>query len=716
MRCEQCGSENRDGSKFCMVCGVEIVVPVDALPHKMKTTKKPYIIAATLVIAAVVLSVGIWTSLDRQKGSRYRSALENGQRYLQELDYDRAEASLWEAIAIEPNKTDAYIDLGLLYEESGEYDKSELVYQEMIAAMPTEEDGYLYLANLYTQQGREEEREEVLQAGEKATENETLREEVEKRAMDQVRVREGSKVKEQTEKKSSENVFEKYFEEELVPQYGMLDTTQYSYATEVIFPSLHGIVSMQIMNLDSDKDEEMLVVIKDEDEKEGIRLLVFEVENEKVVETGKLTQSEIFTVVNNYNWDSHLAFGEEIGVYIKEDTDKTYILAERIYALDGFFSTIVALEYEDEELKIAGDLHFRPFMGGTSQPISMFYSKHLPKQWEKYNHDDIAEGFFKDYAKSEDAICVYGMPIDAMYSDVIEEPHTQYFEDDEEVIEAFFECFGIERTTLIRDDETESNRYSIPDYYADDSVIKLTDMYRTIFSNYGALVKWTDYSMVEQEEVEQKTDILSELPRNERTRLHTFFSNFGEVSFDRFSKASYQDTDLIDFALYHEIHNYFDTDAIIDGKMKVSVSRVEEIVERFFGVEVVDHSLYSNNQRDFNYFKDGQYYAGFGDGNPTQWSQVTKFLDNGDGTYTAYYDVYLSHVSPLNLYEDITDWKLGAGVRVITKQEGLDPMKQDAWEECIYTYSCVAVVKPYEPTSTGEKRYQLLSLQEEGTN
>ena len=58
--------------------------------------------------------------------------IELADRYLDELDYDRAIAAYKEAIKIDPGQVDAYLGLAQAYEESGDIE----------AAIRILEDGY----------------------------------------------------------------------------------------------------------------------------------------------------------------------------------------------------------------------------------------------------------------------------------------------------------------------------------------------------------------------------------------------------------------------------------------------------------------------------------------------------------------------------------------------------------------------------------------------
>jgi len=203
-------------------------------------------------------------------------------------------------------------------------------------------------------------------------------------------------------------------------------------------------------------------------------------------------------------------------------------------------------------------------------------------------------------------------------------------------------------------------------------------------------------------------NMLADMSKAERTALHTFFSNFSEVGLREFNAGSYSVNELADFALWHHYRNNWSRFSYgEDGFMILSSGDVEQAANRYFGISDINHAAYTN---DWNYYRNGAYYLMGADGEPLSWSQVTSFADNGDGTFTARYDVYQSHAAPDNLYEDIADWRLG-GTVVITKDDP-NRLHGNVWEASVYAYSCTAVVALHE--YDGRQSYKLLSLAVDG--
>ncbi|MGL6201970.1 MAG: tetratricopeptide repeat protein [Lachnospiraceae bacterium] len=196
MRCNQCGAENTDDVKFCISCGAEIKVPEKNI--QKKKSYKILIIIGLFAAAAVVIMAGLF-GLQKKQEKQYADKLDEGQKYLQDLEYEKAEASFLEAIEIDPKQSDAYMELGLVYDDQDLFEKAELVYQAAteidpndgeahynlghaykeqekyeeaeesylaaIDLVPEKEEGYLDLAEIYNKQGRYEEEQELLEKG-----------------------------------------------------------------------------------------------------------------------------------------------------------------------------------------------------------------------------------------------------------------------------------------------------------------------------------------------------------------------------------------------------------------------------------------------------------------------------------------------------------------------------------------------------------------------
>jgi hypothetical protein len=254
--------------------------------------------------------------------------------------------------------------------------------------------------------------------------------------------------------------------------------------------------------------------------------------------------------------------------------------------------------------------------------------------------------------------------------------------------------------------------YYSPNNYTLDIMIRESDL--TIYS-----VELIDFSQTESisagepTAVPQSTEIFPAMSKAEHKALHTFFSNFSESRFDSFDINNYDEISLVSFAMsWNWINNngqYSDTKREVNtgegyaaGKYwSIPESQVDKALTRFFGVAVKNRasftqSVIENGSYSSNYYSGGNYYRFevYAAGEPGYWSQVTSFVDNGDGTYTAQYDVYAGHVTIYdNIYSDKDEWTAYA---------------DSYWID----HSCTAVVKPYD--NNGKVTYQLISLKRAG--
>ena len=142
MFCIRCGAEIQAGDKFCDKCGAPQKSDVSAGaprgndmntndPVRKKNRMFPiFLLAGLLLVVIGVLVFLIFAS--GGKGKEYDEQLKLAERYLDELDYDKAIAAYKAAIEIDPAKPEAYLGLAEAYVAQGKYQK----------AIDVLEDGY----------------------------------------------------------------------------------------------------------------------------------------------------------------------------------------------------------------------------------------------------------------------------------------------------------------------------------------------------------------------------------------------------------------------------------------------------------------------------------------------------------------------------------------------------------------------------------------------
>lgn len=129
MFCEKCGTENKDNAKFCEKCGTPIpeVPPTKTEPTNQSVAqihKKQIIARSIILLVALACVTGFLVHSNSQKQAAYTGKLQTADKYLQELDYEHAEAVYLEAIDIQPKKEEAYIKLADVYVTQRKTDKA----------------------------------------------------------------------------------------------------------------------------------------------------------------------------------------------------------------------------------------------------------------------------------------------------------------------------------------------------------------------------------------------------------------------------------------------------------------------------------------------------------------------------------------------------------------------------------------------------------------
>ena len=142
MRCRKCGAENLEGSRFCGTCGA----PMEEAPRKdpEKRKKKRGWIAAVVIIAAVGVMIAAFLIVRNvREKQEYEKSMDSAEKYLEELDYENAEASYLKAIEIDPKEEKSYVALAKVYLEQGETDKAREVLktgQENVPSAKADKD------------------------------------------------------------------------------------------------------------------------------------------------------------------------------------------------------------------------------------------------------------------------------------------------------------------------------------------------------------------------------------------------------------------------------------------------------------------------------------------------------------------------------------------------------------------------------------------------
>lgn len=150
MLCKKCGKEIRENIKFCPYCGsmIDVIEADKGTNEKAKTGKKRKIIFA-VITGVLIVAVGCASviSLKEQKTKKqYTACLDNGNKYLEKMDYEKAEESFLKAIKINPKQKEPYIKLSDIYLANNEVEKARTIVEKAEKNVPeSEKQQFTYL-------------------------------------------------------------------------------------------------------------------------------------------------------------------------------------------------------------------------------------------------------------------------------------------------------------------------------------------------------------------------------------------------------------------------------------------------------------------------------------------------------------------------------------------------------------------------------------------
>lgn len=139
MHCPHCGAQVEDTAQFCTSCGQPLTQP----PQKRSSLHPLAIVLAVLIVALGAVIALILAQ--RGGGARsYGECMALAARYLEELDYEQAEALYLEAIQIDPSQVDSYSALAELYVDQGRMEDALDILARGIEATGSEELQEMY--------------------------------------------------------------------------------------------------------------------------------------------------------------------------------------------------------------------------------------------------------------------------------------------------------------------------------------------------------------------------------------------------------------------------------------------------------------------------------------------------------------------------------------------------------------------------------------------
>ena len=142
MNCSHCGADAPDTAKFCTRCGQPLAPP--SPPPQRPSPLRPL----AIVLAVLIVALGVVIALilaQRGGGARsYDECMALAARYLEELDYEQAEALYLEAIQLDPSQVAAYRELAQMYIDQGREEEALSLLEQGLAQTGSEELQAIY--------------------------------------------------------------------------------------------------------------------------------------------------------------------------------------------------------------------------------------------------------------------------------------------------------------------------------------------------------------------------------------------------------------------------------------------------------------------------------------------------------------------------------------------------------------------------------------------
>ena len=143
MYCTQCGTQNEEGARFCKQCGTPLA-SVDAgtakenmetTPNVKKSFSKNKKILAIVGVCLIAVIGGLLFSNQKKQDTSYEVSLEQGLKYLEEEDFEKAESEFRKAIKSDEKQLEPYRGLIDCYTKMEEPEKVEKIYEEVIVVI-----------------------------------------------------------------------------------------------------------------------------------------------------------------------------------------------------------------------------------------------------------------------------------------------------------------------------------------------------------------------------------------------------------------------------------------------------------------------------------------------------------------------------------------------------------------------------------------------------
>lgn len=119
MRCDACGAENREGTRFCTKCGSSLEKSMTAVAETVIETpvcdngkkKRKWLFACGIVLMALLCGAGGYFYKAEQEKRAYDQYMQDARSFIEKEDYESAKDSYYFIINRFPEKTEPYVGL-----------------------------------------------------------------------------------------------------------------------------------------------------------------------------------------------------------------------------------------------------------------------------------------------------------------------------------------------------------------------------------------------------------------------------------------------------------------------------------------------------------------------------------------------------------------------------------------------------------------------------
>ena len=425
--CTECGYANPTENNFCENCGAKLAEPAmgsveeindedaveaaksDQSPVSEKKPKKKKIVII-LIIAVLVLAgaaVAVMKYMDSRNSAEYNAKVTEGDKYMKELDYEKAEASYLAAIEIEPKKSDTYVKAADVYIAQEDYTKAE----------------------------------KILEKGQKNAG--------------------GKKIKKKLQQVRPYGLYDDYLNDVLIPETGLADVDE----SKTVDALNTGLVSAVIEDFNDDDIPDMLTVEYEESEEYGSYS-----SDSQVIYTIELftCKGEEVTLLDSeqFKYKAHGVKGSKVDIFLKEYEDNKYIVvgSERLYGEGGVEENVI---YKVSDM-IEEECETEYSTCDTGKPYIIDYeiaSEYDPGDADKWNKQLADKAEQEGISAFEKALSRYGIAVERITRDE-EWPEIRYLvcdEEDESETDICFVQIGTYLSDTSIDLTAGSNRY-IEDY------------------------------------------------------------------------------------------------------------------------------------------------------------------------------------------------------------------------------------------------------------